>query len=609
MELSSFKGKKMQEFSKDIARELVDSWKIHNKNQNWVKKAAVIARCLSDIKSVLTEFDESENEFLQTFYINSSDGNLRSTFILELSEKYPHAEYFFIDRYFTPNINTFYADFSFTEKIISKKDLFTTQTSVENVLKGEDKSIISLYVFLENLVKNFNIATQDMTKRNAFKYKIVKFYDSLYRLLSGINADFSIYFFDLALHNQPLILIEFVKTIFLETDSFDLVEHYISDESLINFKKLSESEFERIDKEALYYIVSSFSISNEKLPTCVYSAIAKEFLEGVYDANIEKFSDFYKLCNDFVNEFEPFPSVPTIMAKFVFASLFFEYIKDFKGEEVAKNTIFYGPIASGKTRKIQEIIKSKNLKHDRFKFVYFHDSFEYDDFIDGFVGGKFINGEFKQICKSAMDNPNSDYFFIIDNVNGGRFDRIFGDTIKLLDKRYDENDPFSVIRTKNSHLIDSFDDENKQKFSVLIKDGFSYFAIPKNLYILCGTNDLNSTISASSAKAFEWVKMSCDYGVVEDYLNEANIKNSTACVDVCKKLNNHIMKLPMFNEELGHGIFMKLVKYETNSQISQDGLNKFFDEVIEPILKCIASKTPNFSDFKQISAIKSIMQF
>lgn len=599
----------MQEFSKEVVKSLVDNWKIHSKNQNWVKKAAIIAKCLSDIKSVLTEFDESENEFLQTFYINSSDGNLRSTFILELSERYPHAEYFFIDRYFAPNINTFYGDFSFTEKIISKKDLFATVTSVEDVLKGEDKSIISLYVFLENIVKNFNIAIQDMEKRNAFKYKIIKFYDSLYKLLSGINPDFSIYFFDLALHNQPLILIEFVKTIFFETHSFDLVEHYISDESLINFKKISEEEFSRIERDELYYIVSSFSISNEKMPTCVYSPLAKELLESIYGTNIDKFSDFYKCCNDFVSEFEPTPSTPTTMAKFIFASLFFEYIKDFKGEEIAKNTIFYGPIASGKTRKIQEIVKSKNLKHDRFRFVYFHDNFEYDDFIDGFVKGEFKNGEFKQICKTAMDNPNNDYFFIIDNVNGGRFDKIFGDAIKLLDKRYDENDPFSVIRTKNSHLIDNFDDEKKAKFSVLVKDGFSYFAIPKNLYILCGTNDLNSTISASSAKAFEWVKMSCDYGVIENYLNEENIKNATACVEVCKKLNDYILKLPGFNEELGHGIFMKLTKYQTNSQISQDGLNKFFDEVIEPILKCIASKNPNFSDFKQLHAIKNIMQF
>ena len=92
----------MQDFSKEKIESLVVSWKNHNKNQFWLKKQTAISKYLGEIKRCLASFDETENEFLQTLYINLSDGNLRSCKILSLGEKFAHAEYFFMDQFLIP---------------------------------------------------------------------------------------------------------------------------------------------------------------------------------------------------------------------------------------------------------------------------------------------------------------------------------------------------------------------------------------------------------------------------------------------------------------------------------------------------------------------------
>ena len=140
----------MQDFSKEKIESLVASWKNHNKNQFWLKKQTAISKYLGEIKRCLASFDETENEFLQTLYINLSDGNLRSCKILSLGEKFAHAEYFFMDQYFDSNISAFYYDFAFKDRIVGKKELFPKNfvKSVDSVLSGEDKNIVSLYVFI-----------------------------------------------------------------------------------------------------------------------------------------------------------------------------------------------------------------------------------------------------------------------------------------------------------------------------------------------------------------------------------------------------------------------------------------------------------------------------
>lgn len=600
----------MLEISHENAKSMVESWKIHNKNQFWVKKINNISKNLNELKEILTKFDEVENEFLLNFYINFSDGNPRSTKILELGEKYERADFFFIDKILEANINSAYYDFVFKNKIIAKKEIFqnVSALSVENALKGEEKSVISLYVFIENVVKNFNITSGDRAKKDEFKGKLVKFYDTLFKLFYTVGGEVPFLYFDLVLHNQPYIVIEFVK-IALNATSYDEIELNLTEDGFLNFKLQDSQNFACIGKKELYEITGALAVGNSNIPVCNYSDENVEILEQIYGEKIANFGDFQALCDKFVSEFAPFGNDTPTMLKFIYTSLFFEYIKNFKAEEIAKNTIFYGALASGKTRKIKEILKSRKVSLDRFTYISLHKNYDYSDFIDGFVGGEFTNGEFKQICKKALSDPKNEYFLIIDNINCGKFDEIFGESAELLDTRYDKQNPLSMIRTKNSHIIDKFDEAKKAEFSVVVENGRSYFAVPQNLYILCATNGETGGISPSFAKAFNWVKSSCNYSVIEDYFNEEKIKNSAACVTVCRNLNDFIAKDGRLGTQIGQGIFMRLVQYQNNSQITQDGLNSFFNEILEPILEsCYTFKNVDTITNKQISAIKDIFK-
>ena len=239
----------MLETSPENVKLMVESWKIHNKNQFWVKKSNNIAKYLGELRAVLGSFNETENDFFQNFYINSSDGNIHSTKILELGEKYERAEFFFIDKILESNMTSHYYDFVFKNKIIAKKEIFQNASalSVENTLKGEDKSIISLYVFIENVAKNFNTTCADRTQRDEFKGKLVKFYDAIFKIFYTIGGEISLFYFDLVLHNQPLILVEFIKTA-INATSFDEIELYLTDDGLLNFKIADNENFRRIEK-------------------------------------------------------------------------------------------------------------------------------------------------------------------------------------------------------------------------------------------------------------------------------------------------------------------------------------------------------------------------
>ena len=587
-------------------RKIATRWSSKSKNTNVIKKKREIIFYLKELKNLVVAFDENESDFLQNLYINSSDGNARSTKILELGENYNHAEYFFMERFFDSNIDLFYFDFIFKDRIKSKKDVFTgSNLRVSDILKGNDKNIISLYVFAENIAKNFNSTCEDRQKRNNFKNKIIKFYELIYRLFAALDPTLVSYYFDFVLHNYPLILIEFIRDCF--KGNLANIEIFASDDTMLNFELADSENFSIFSHNELYKIASAFCMAGER-GSVIFDKKTAEIFEKLFGKKIENFGDFSTLSEAFLQNFNFFGDGEKL-EKFVSMQMFLEFASTFESEKINKNTIYYGAIGAGKTRKIRQILKEKNVKSNFFRFISFHKDFGYSDFIDGFSDGKFKNGEFKKLCKKALNDLQNEYFCIIDNANSGNFDEIFGESMELLERRYDPNDDLTLIRTKNSHFIDELDEAKKNEFSVVVKDELSYFAIPKNLYVICATNGYNRGISPSSAKIFSWVKMSCDYSLIENFMIEKGIKNGASYAILCKKLNDFISKDSRLGFEIGHGIFMQIVGFALNSQITQDSLNRFFASVLCPILECsYLEKNESVGCKTQISAIAEIFK-
>ena len=108
-----------------------------------------------------------------------------------------------------------------------------------------------------------------------------------------------------------------------------------------------------------------------------------------------------------------------------------------------KNVILQGAPGVGKTYAAKRLAYSMiGVKdQERVAMVQFHQSYSYEDFIMGFRpcsnGFELRQGAFYTFCKKAQDDPDNEYFFIIDEINRGNLSKIFGELFMLIesDKR------------------------------------------------------------------------------------------------------------------------------------------------------------------------------
>ena len=134
-----------------------------------------------------------------------------------------------------------------------------------------------------------------------------------------------------------------------------------------------------------------------------------------------------------------------------------------------KQVIFQGPPGTGKTFVAQRLARQLSGGERRCRLVQFHPSYSYEDFVQGYrpsllengqPGFELKDGPFLQIARQAQDDPDGQYFLIIDEINRGNLAKVFGELYFLLEYRetpmklmYQDGDERPFTMPDNLHVI------------------------------------------------------------------------------------------------------------------------------------------------------------
>ncbi len=141
-----------------------------------------------------------------------------------------------------------------------------------------------------------------------------------------------------------------------------------------------------------------------------------------------------------------------------------------------KNIILQGAPGVGKTFAARRLAYSimGEIDENRVEFVQFHQNYSYEDFIMGYKpvndGFELKYGIFYRFCQKAANQPDKDFFFIIDEINRGNMSKIFGELLMLIEKDY------------------------RGTKATLAYNGLA-FSVPKNLYIIGMMNTADRSLA------------------------------------------------------------------------------------------------------------------
>lgn len=222
-----------------------------------------------------------------------------------------------------------------------------------------------------------------------------------------------------------------------------------------------------------------------------------------------------------------------------------------------KNTIYYGAPGTGKSYKVDQIIKDLDPKF--YQRVTFHPEFDNASFVGGYkpfsekntkgedvINYKFVPQAFASIYSDAWKDLDNDYYLVIEEINRGNCAEIFGEIFQLLDR----NSNYTVTPSKelNDHLIEKFD--NNKEHEGIAKG----LKLPSNLHILATMNTSDQSLfpmDSAFKRRWEWEYVPICY----DAQNEEGKSNESfnfeidlgdgskyRWIDFIAKINNNHIK-------------------------------------------------------------------
>lgn len=231
-----------------------------------------------------------------------------------------------------------------------------------------------------------------------------------------------------------------------------------------------------------------------------------------------------------------------------------------------KNIILQGAPGVGKTFAARRLAWSMMGEKDdsRIEFVQFHQNYSYEDFMMGYKpvedGFELKYGIFYRFCQKAANQPDKEFFFIIDEINRGNMSKIFGELLMLIEKDY------------------------RGTKMTLAYNGLP-FSVPKNLYIIGMMNTADRSLAMIDYAlrrrfSFFEIEPSFDSQGFISYQNGLNSETFDELISKVKELNRKIAA----DKSLGRGFCIGHSYFCGRDVCTDEWLHSVVDYDILPML-------------------------
>lgn len=233
-----------------------------------------------------------------------------------------------------------------------------------------------------------------------------------------------------------------------------------------------------------------------------------------------------------------------------------------------KNIILQGAPGVGKTFTAERLAYTLmgTIDKQRVEMVQFHQNYSYEDFILGYKpnpdgGFELKHGIFYKFCKKALNTPDKDFFFIIDEINRGNLSKIFGELLMLIENSY---------RGKEIKL--AYTDE--------------LFTVPKNLYIIGMMNTADRSLAMidyALRRRFSFFEMVPGFTTkgFKNYMASLSNEKFNRIIGGIQALNEAICQ----DDSLGNGFCIGHSYFCNQEEFSLEWLENVIEYDIEPMLK------------------------
>lgn len=240
-----------------------------------------------------------------------------------------------------------------------------------------------------------------------------------------------------------------------------------------------------------------------------------------------------------------------------------------------KNIILQGAPGVGKTFAARRLAWSMMGEKDdnRIEFVQFHQNYSYEDFMMGYKpvedGFELKYGIFYRFCQKAANQPDKEFFFIIDEINRGNMSKIFGKLLMLIEKDY------------------------RGTKATLAYNGLS-FSVPRNLYIIGMMNTADRSLAMIDYAlrrrfSFFEVEPGFDSEGFIHYQNGLNNETLNELISKVKDLNHEIA----LDKSLGKGFCIGHSYFCGRDICTDEWMHSIVDYDILPMLSEYWFDDPN----------------